>query len=141
MTPPMTSALDQKGLEAAKAAYQQGFVPHEQCLEAALRAYLSTVIPAEIAGVVVELKAFAAGCRGSMWQSRDETIRLMDKAATLIERLAASQAETRRLALEEAIEIVTAGNMDSEMRAYAGYFATAIRSLIDQPTTDGGKDG
>lgn len=31
--------------------------------------------------------------------------------------------------VERAVEIATAGSMDSETRAYAGYFATAIRSL------------
>jgi hypothetical protein len=34
--------------------------------------------------------------------------------------------------VERAVEIVTAGNMDREMRAYAGYFAAAIRSLSDK---------
>lgn len=31
--------------------------------------------------LIRQLRAFAQGCRGSMWQSRDETIRLMDEAA------------------------------------------------------------
>jgi hypothetical protein len=37
------------------------------------------------ASILVErLEAFAAGCRGSMWQSRDETIRLCDEAAAAL---------------------------------------------------------
>ncbi len=35
------------------------------------------------------LRDFASGCRGSMWQSRDDTISLMDEAAEEIERLTA----------------------------------------------------
>ena len=44
--------------------------------------------------LIERLRNFAQGCRGSMWQSRDETIRLCDEAATA---LAESQAEIARL--------------------------------------------
>ena len=44
--------------------------------------------------LIRQLRAFAQGCRGSMWQSRDETIRLMDEAA---EALTTAQAEIERL--------------------------------------------
>ena len=37
--------------------------------------------------LVKRLRAFAQGCRGSMWQSRDKTIELMDTAADRIEGL------------------------------------------------------
>src|SRR5690606_5080347 len=91
----MTSALDQKGLASVQREFSHvppGLVEH------IIRAYLSTVIPAEIAGVVEELRKRAAS---------HEAIRKMDKnafceqadislareAATLIERLAASQAD------------------------------------------------
>ena len=37
--------------------------------------------------LVARLRMFAIGCRGSMWQSRDETIRLCDEAADVIEAL------------------------------------------------------
>lgn len=77
---------------------------------------------------------------------------------TLIERLAASQAETRRLALEEAARVVKpsgnrpcdcdrcdCGNV-GDAEAVAAWDALdapyrAIRALIDQPSTEGGKDG
>lgn len=35
--------------------------------------------------LIGSLRQFAQGCRGSMWQSRDDTIRLMDAAADKIE--------------------------------------------------------
>ena len=44
--------------------------------------------------LIRQLRAFAQGCRGSMWQSRDETIRLMDEAA---EALTTAQAEIEAL--------------------------------------------
>ena len=31
--------------------------------------------------LIKQLQNFVQGCRGSMWQSRDETIRLCDEAA------------------------------------------------------------
>jgi hypothetical protein len=34
--------------------------------------------------LITQLRAFAQGCRGSMWQSRDKTIRLMDEAAAAL---------------------------------------------------------
>ena len=37
--------------------------------------------------IVERLRAFAAGCRGSMWQSRNTTIELMDEAADEITQL------------------------------------------------------
>ena len=46
-------------------------------------------VPADVSALVDQLRAFAAGCRGSMWQSRDETIRLCDEAASLIQSQAA----------------------------------------------------
>lgn len=39
--------------------------------------------------LVKRLRAFANGCRGSIWQSRNETIRLCDDAADAIEALQA----------------------------------------------------
>lgn len=86
---------------------------------------------------------------------------------TLIERLAAAQAETRRLALEEAATLAAAFADSEEVEAIAGLseskgvgspgwrkdamhshaqevserIASAIRALIDQPSTEGGKDG
>lgn len=67
--------------------------------------HLSTVIPAEIAEVVEKLN------RGELSYISDSgpvyrgPTLLMSEAASLIERLAASQAETRRLALEEAAKV------------------------------------
>ena len=52
----------------------------------------------DVAGLVHRLRAFAAGCRGSMWQSRDETIRLCDEAADLIEALRTPPAPTEAVA-------------------------------------------
>lgn len=40
---------------------------------------------ADTQALAAELRAFAAGCRRSMWQSRKDTIRLMDEAATALE--------------------------------------------------------
>ena len=67
---------------------------------------LSTVIPAEIAGVVDTLRETAIGCD----HMNESGLRDMcNEAATLIERLAASQAETRRLALEALTGMITVG--------------------------------
>lgn len=52
--------------------------------------------------IVERLRSFAQGCRGSMWQSRDETIRLMDSGADEIERL---RRALRRLASPEAFVV------------------------------------
>lgn len=71
-------------------------------LDAGIAAYLSALLPEDAAGLVERLRAFAAGCRGSMWQSRDETIRLCDDAASLIQSQAA-----REQALMDALERVT----------------------------------
>ncbi len=62
---------------------------------------------------VGELRAFANGCRGSMWQSRDKTIELCDEAAAL---LTAQQAEieARDAALQQLLadmEDATSGGM------------------------------
>ena len=46
--------------------------------------------------LVERLRAFAAGCRGSMWQSRDETIALCDEAADEITALRARLAEVEK---------------------------------------------
>lgn len=56
------------------------------------------------------LLAFAQGCRGSMWQSRDETIRLMEEAATAITDLEALVGE-----LEEALA-ECADELEAEVR-------------------------
>lgn len=40
----------------------------------------------DVEGLIGKLQAFANGCRGSMWQSRNETITLMDKAAEALSR-------------------------------------------------------
>lgn len=65
-----------------------------------------------------KLRAFAAGCRASMWQSRDETIRLCDAAADEIDRLLSEKealekelAEARR-ALEPFSDIDGEGDED-----------------------------
>ncbi|WHZ33442.1 hypothetical protein [Sagittula sp. MA-2] len=50
----------------------------------------------EAARLTDQLRNFAQGCRGSMWQSRDETIRLMDEAAARIAALEAELAAARR---------------------------------------------
>lgn len=106
--------------------------------EIARRAYLSTVLPAEIAGAVEGLRNLAAQIDPLLVGGKDAVLLL--EAATLIERLATSQAETRRQALEEA-----ANRADGvmEARAKGNEFADpgfAIRSLIDQPSTEGGMD-
>lgn len=43
----------------------------------------------------MQLRAFANGCRGSMWQSRNDTIRLCDEAADAIEAQAAEIEELK----------------------------------------------
>jgi Lar family restriction alleviation protein len=136
---------------------------HEEAAEAIAawnrRAYLSTVIPAEIAGVVekLEKRADQVGMLLSDPPKPHPDNKLLREAASLIERLAASQAETRRLALEEAAKVCEqydgkpcgpaelwaedqrqfydAGQIDASMSS-----ASAIRALIDQPSTEGGKD-
>lgn len=85
--------LDPKALEAAVTASTNAMIRNEPDVEAAIRAYLSASLPADAAELVERLRAFAAGCRGSMWQSRDETIRLCDEAASLIQSQAARIAE------------------------------------------------
>ena len=45
----------------------------------------------DVTVLVARLRMFAIGCRGSMWQSRDETIRLCDEAADAIEALSTPQ--------------------------------------------------
>lgn len=69
--------LDMDGCEVAVSRH---------ALEELIAAYeaLSTATPPDVAGLIAELEAFAAGCRGSMWQSREETIRLCEQAATAL---------------------------------------------------------
>ncbi|MGB6084992.1 hypothetical protein [Parvibaculum sp.] len=146
----MTSALDQKGLTTASETYfAESFkkTPTE-AMAAAIRAYLSTVTPAEIAEVVEKLSD--AICEnyekdGDGYYDTPLTY-LLREAAALIERLAAEQAETRRLALEEAAKVVEArGPATQDMTstficAALDDAAAAIRALIDQPSTEGGKE-
>jgi hypothetical protein len=62
-----------------------------------------------------DLRRFAQGCRGSMWQSRNETIRLCDEAADRIEALTA---ERDRLAAELAgVRDSTLEGLESELRS------------------------
>lgn len=124
----MTSALDQKGLEAARKARDEAW-PLDS-LEAIIRAYLSTVILAEIAGVVEELRK-----RKPFGGPSSDPLDL--EAATLIERLAASQAETERRTLERAAR--TAYRVCAETRhvTLGDKCSDAIRALIDQPNTEG----
>ena len=41
------------------------------------------------------LRNFAQGCRGGMWQSRDETIALMDEAADALDAMEAALRECK----------------------------------------------
>lgn len=45
--------------------------------------------------LVERLRRFAAACRGSQWQSRDKTIRLMDEAADALAQLRAERDRLR----------------------------------------------
>ena len=58
--------------------------------------------PKEARALVERLKAFADGCRGSMWQSRDETITLLDQSA---ETITAALEEIERL--REALAVIS----------------------------------
>lgn len=197
----MANTLAQKGLAQAALTYKRQHrntcYPEAMdgealiAAEAIVRAYLSTVIPAEIAEVVEDLRGHTCGCGGPCGQKTPPYLR---QAATLIERLAASQAETRRLALEEAAKLRTGDHVyhipsgETWVVAWADYEsgdmapcgwpesmarisdcavlkkaddaesaelveclsksgrrdahrAARIRALIDQSSTEGGKDG
>ena len=74
--------------------------------------------------LVKRLTNFANDCRGSMWQSRDETIRLMDAAADRIKELEAKLAK----AVED-LERIGSGEFSGRMltsmppQDAAAYFA------------------
>lgn len=96
------------------------------------RAYLSTVIPAEIAGVVERLRQY----EGRQWETTACYNGTRDEAASLIQLQAARIAEAWAL-LDEAVE-----TMCAPAAAYEPLIKKigAARALIDQPSTDGGKD-
>lgn len=87
--------LNEKALVASRKKYAE--TARRSCVEAGLadgiRAYIEAATPSDMAGLIAELEAFAVGCRGSMWQSREETIRLCEQAATAL-RLSAGGGET-----------------------------------------------
>ncbi len=86
--------LNEKALEAATNEIPV-YVKREarkEIAQTAIRAYLEAATPPDVAGLIAGLEAFAAGCRGSMWQSREETIRLCEQAATAL-RLSAGGGE------------------------------------------------
>lgn len=71
--------------------------------------------------LVKQLRAFARGCRGSMWQSRETTVRLCDDAADRIEDLEAEIVRLVRL------------NETTEARAEAAetLLSEVVRALIN----------
>lgn len=108
----MTSALDQKGLEAAKNAlidhgYDGEWIVEDGHLASALRAYLSTVIPAEVARMVDTLRSMShddntrACVSVNITVSNDLAKKLFDvlhaapKAATALEAQAAELAAVK----------------------------------------------
>lgn len=64
----------------------------------------------DTAGLVAELRSFANGCRGSIWQSRDKTIQLCDQAADALEAQTAraEKAEGERDAAQKALVKINA---------------------------------
>lgn len=57
----------------------------------------------DIKELVKRLRTFAQDCRDSMWQSRSETIRLMDEAANALEALQAECAQWQEAAGQAAV--------------------------------------
>ncbi len=78
--------------------------------------------------VAKECRNFAQGCRGSMWQSRDETIRLMDEAADRIEALEAERDGLANQALHVALGHSTGKhNIDDAIRLLSDLASAALK--------------
>lgn len=84
----------------------------------------------EARALVERLHGFANGCRGSMWQSRDETILLMDEAAAA---LTAAQDEIERLreALQAGYDLIegdaTGADWKRGCRVFTGQARAALK--------------
>ena len=79
----------------------------------------------DVAELVEQLRAFSNGCRGSMWQSRDETIRLMDEAANTLTRLIAE----RDGAYERAAQVVEQHFAKAPWNSMGDQFAASITAI------------
>lgn len=93
--------------------------------------------------LIRQLRAFAQGCRGSMWQSRDETIRLMDEAAEAlttaqaeIEALRARVAELEKLEAELTANEQEVTRLQTALARYGDWMAMANAPAELQQTID-----
>ena len=79
-----------------------------------------------------DLTAFANGCRRSMWQSRDETILLMDKGATALTAMVDELERLREYALKvtKALTGLTVGGSEFFRGDKLGFYEADISACI-----------